>query len=416
MGKKRMSIVLLLVTVMSLTLMSGCEIKQGYDGKSAYELACEAGFSGTQEEWLASLQGQAGKDGLDGVQEQNTVIVDGASDALGTTRYAAAVGMRSAVSVICRSTAGSGVIYRLDKETGDAYILTNHHVVYDEQYGISPEIRICLYGREYADYAMDASYVGGSMYYDIALLRVEGGSYLKEAFAAAVTLADPYGTVVGQTALAIGNADAAGLSVTSGVVSVLSEYITMTGVDGNTAVQYRVMRVDTAVNPGNSGGGLFNGRGELIGIVNAKSTVKDTDNIGYAIPVSLAVAVAENILETCDGVQVTTVQRAYLGATVLAENHSVRYDGETGLLVLYEENTVQEVTAGSASDGYLQAGDRILSVRVDDRDTLDVTQQYHLLDELLYARAGSTVELTIERNGVQQIQRIPIRPADVRSY
>lgn len=416
MGKKRMSIVLLLVTVMSLTLMSGCEIKQGYDGKSAYELACEAGFSGTQEEWLASLQGQAGKDGLDGVQEQNTVIVDGASDALGTMRYAAAVGMRSAVSVICRSTAGAGVIYRLDKETGDAYILTNHHVVYDEQYGISPEIRICLYGREYADYAMDASYVGGSMYYDIALLRVEGGSYLKEAFAAAVTLADPYGTVVGQTALAIGNADAAGLSVTSGVVSVLSEYITMTGVDGSTAVQYRVMRVDTAVNPGNSGGGLFNGRGELIGIVNAKSTVKDTDNIGYAIPVSLAVAVAENILETCDGAQVTTVQRAYLGATVLAENHSVRYDGETGLLVLYEENTVQEVTAGSASDGYLQAGDRILSVRVDDRDTLDVTQQYHLLDELLYARAGSTVELTIERNGVQQIQRIPIRPADVRSY
>ncbi len=411
-----MSIVLLLVTVMSLTLMSGCEIKQGYDGKSAYELACEAGFSGTQEEWLASLQGQAGKDGLDGVQEQNTVIVDGASDALGTMRYAAAVGMRSAVSVICRSTAGAGVIYRLDKETGDAYILTNHHVVYDEQYGISPEIRICLYGREYADYAMDASYVGGSMYYDIALLRVEGGSYLKEAFAAAVTLADPYGTVVGQTALAIGNADAAGLSVTSGVVSVLSEYITMTGVDGSTAVQYRVMRVDTAVNPGNSGGGLFNGRGELIGIVNAKSTVKDTDNIGYAIPVSLAVAVAENILETCDGAQVTTVQRAYLGATVLAENHSVRYDGETGLLVLYEENTVQEVTAGSASDGYLQAGDRILSVRVDDRDTLDVTQQYHLLDELLYARAGSTVELTIERNGVQQIQRIPIRPADVRSY
>lgn len=416
MGKKRMSIVLLLVTVMSLTLMSGCEIKQGYDGKSAYELACEAGFSGTQEEWLASLQGQAGKDGLDGVQEQNTVIVDGASDALGTMRYAAAVGMRSAVSVICRSTAGSGVIYRLDKETGDAYILTNHHVVYDEQYGISPEIRICLYGREYADYAMDASYVGGSMYYDIALLRVEGGSYLKEVFAAAVTLADPYGTVVGQTALAIGNADAAGLSVTSGVVSVLSEYITMTGVDGSTAVQYRVMRVDTAVNPGNSGGGLFNGRGELIGIVNAKSTVKDTDNIGYAIPVSLAVAVAENILETCDGAQVTTVQRAYLGAMVLAENHSVRYDGETGLLVLYEENTVQEVTAGSASDGYLQAGDRILSVRVDDRDTLDVTQQYHLLDELLYARAGSTVELTIERNGVQQIQRIPIRPADVRSY
>ena len=411
-----MSIVLLLVTVMSLTLMSGCEIKQGYDGKSAYELACEAGFSGTQEEWLASLQGQAGKDGLDGVQEQNTVIVDGASDALGTMRYAAAVGMRSAVSVICRSTAGAGVIYRLDKETGDAYILTNHHVVYDEQYGISPEIRICLYGREYADYAMDASYVGGSMYYDIALLRVEGGSYLKEAFAAAVTLADPYGTVVGQTALAIGNADAAGLSVTSGVVSVLSEYITMTGVDGSTAVQYRVMRVDTAVNPGNSGGGLFNGRGELIGIVNAKSTVKDTDNIGYAIPVSLAVAVAENILETCDGAQVTTVQRAYLGATVLAENHSVRYDGETGLLVLYEENTVQEVTADSASDGYLQAGDRILSVRVDDRDTLDVTQQYHLLDELLYARAGSTVELTIERNGVQQIQRIPIRPADVRSY
>ena len=64
----------------------------------------------------------------------------------------------------------------------------------------------------------------------------------------------------------------------------------------NGKTEMRVIRVDTAVNPGNSGGGLFNSKGELIGIVNAKIISSDVENIGYAIPSSVAINVADNII------------------------------------------------------------------------------------------------------------------------
>ena len=98
--------------------------------------------------------------------------------------------------------------------------------------------------------------------------------------------------VVGSSAIAIGNAQGLGISSTSGVVSVDSEYITMTAADGKTAVAFRVMRVDTAINSGNSGGGMYDDNGNLIGIVNAKIVYDGVENIGYAIPSNGAVSVA----------------------------------------------------------------------------------------------------------------------------
>lgn len=75
---------------------------------------------------------------------------------------------------------------------------------------------------------------------------------------------------VGDSVIAIGNPNAGGIAVTQGILSMESEYITMTAADNVSTVQIRVMRVDAAINGGNSGGGLFNDSGELIGIVNAK--------------------------------------------------------------------------------------------------------------------------------------------------
>ena len=203
------------------------------------------------------------------------------------------------------ASAGSGVIYKLDKENGDAYIITNYHVVFNgnSTTGISDRIYVYLYGMEMMNsdgntYAIPAAYVGGSMNYDIAVLKITGSEILKNSNAVEATVANSDEVSILDTAIAIGNPGAAGLSATSGCINVDSEEITV-GFDtasGTVSVTLRVMRTDAAVNSGNSGGGLFNEKGELIGIVNAKDADDSVDNIGYAIPSNIARAIADNAI------------------------------------------------------------------------------------------------------------------------
>ena len=160
--------------------------------------------------------------------------------------------------------------------------------------------------------------MGGSLYYDIAVLRIEDSEILASSSACAVEIADSDEVIVGESAIAIGNAQGYGISVSSGIVSVDSEYITMTAADGRTSVSFRVMRVDTAVNSGNSGGGLFDSTGKLLGIVNAKIVDDGVENIGYAIPSRVVVSIAENVLDYCYGSETERVQRAFIGVTVNA--------------------------------------------------------------------------------------------------
>ena len=77
---------------------------------------------------------------------------------------------------------GSGVIYDIDKETGDAYIITNYHVVHNRQYGVCDSAKLYLYGMQYASYAINATFVGGSSEYEIAVLKVEGSEVLKNSY------------------------------------------------------------------------------------------------------------------------------------------------------------------------------------------------------------------------------------------
>ena len=147
-------------------------------------------------------------------------------------------------------SAGSGVIYQMDRSEGDAFIVINYHVVYDldsdTANGISNDITVYLYGGENEGQEIKATYVGGSLYYDIAVLRVENNEILKNSDACAVTVADSDQISVGDSAIAIGNAQGYGIAASLGVVSVDSEYVTMTAVDGVTEVVSRFIRVDTA--------------------------------------------------------------------------------------------------------------------------------------------------------------------------
>ena len=295
-------------------------------------------------------------------------------------------------------SAGSGVIYKIDKEKGDAYVITNYHVVYHSQSntenGISENISLFLYGQENEEYAIPATYVGGSMNYDLAVLKVSGSRILAESNAAAVSFSDSDYVSVLDQAIAVGNPEALGISATLGYINVDSEYIQMEGADGVTAIQIRVMRMDTAVNSGNSGGGLFNNKGELIGIVNAK--LASSENMSYAIPSNFVKYVVENILFYCDRNSCENVYRCMLGITVQAKRLYTEYDEESGKLYKREDVGVIDVSDASLAKNIVMVGDIINSITVDGV-TYEVNRMYAVTDSMLNARVGSEVTLNVTR-------------------
>lgn len=431
----RLIALLLVLCVFASLVLTSCDpstfgVPPLGDGADTNTGAPDASAPEADTEGGADAEGDAapGTGGVTGDQTINNVVIEGDRT---STAYAAACGLRSAVSVYCTYekitsggsiwnptptvktyySTGSGVLYRADA-TGDAYIVTNFHVVYDadcnSENGISEQIFVYLYGMESESCAIPAVYVGGSAQYDIAVLRVEDDPILADAVArgsaAAVTMGDSNALVPGDTAIAIGNptstsAGFGGLSVTAGVVSVDSEHITMSAIDGTGDVSMRVIRIDTPVNAGNSGGGLYNEKGHLIGIVNAKIIVSSVDGIGYAIPASLMRGVADNIIDYCDGTDCESVMRAILGVTVQSGGLTTVFDPATGLLVRREEVGVVAVAEGTLAEGLFEVGDVVLDVTVGDRATVTVHRQHYLIDAMLDARVGDVVRFTVLRDG-----------------
>ncbi len=392
---------------------------------------------------VVGKDGSDGKDGYDGTNGQDgTVAIDGEGShiALATSK-----GLQSAVSIICKftktvqngfggfrpgygyggsstseySSAGSGVIYQLDKTNGDAFIITNYHVVYDvssnTENNISNDISVYLYGSEAEEQAIKAEYVGGSLYYDIAVLRIEDSELLKKSCAASAVIADSDMTVVGEPAIAIGNPEGMGISASYGVVSVDSENLTMTAADESTTVSFRVMRVDAAVNSGNSGGGLYNESGELMGIVNAKIVDDSVENIGYAIPSSVASAVTDNIIDNCFEKEDERVLRGMLGITVTSSDSHAEYDTTTGRIYIVENVEVYEVTKDGLASGLLEVGDIIQSVTIEE-ETTAVTRQYHIIDAMLEVRVGDKVSLTVTRNGETKTVSVTVDDNNIVEY
>ena len=399
-----------LFLVSSFILFSAC---QAQNGLSAYEIAVKNGFDGSEAEWLASLRGKDGKDGEDG---ENVESNGSASLVTDNSKYINQA-LMSSVSIYCEYkksigvpgySAGSGVIYQIDREKGDAYIITNYHVVYNsssaEKNKISQNIRVYLYGMYFDGTArlnetgISAEYVGGSMTYDIAVLKITNNDKIKESDARAIKIADSNKLTPGVTAIAIGNPEGGGISVTSGVVSVESEHITMTAVDNVTSVTMRVLRIDTAVNSGNSGGGLFNVKGELIGIVNAKLKQSSVENIGYSIPSNVAVGIAQNIIDNCDGKENQSAVKCLIGITVFTTDTRAEYN-EDGTITLYDTVEIQSVTETSIAKGELKAGDILYKVKLAGREEHTICRQFEMIDLLLDARIGDTVTITVLREG-----------------
>jgi len=437
-------------------------------GKSVYEIAVENGYAGTEADWLATLQGKDGvdgKNGTSGVDGLNGTNGEDATDiaqlyqmakdednytgsfldfvkslnlelnAGQAIEYVANQAVRSVVSINTYYTevagynwqtgaqvttetayAGSGIIYKLDKENGDAYIITNYHVIYSsasvQEDHICTDIRLKVYGKEYSEYEIKSDedtvengtkveYIGGAMNYDIAVIKVSNSELLKTAPVIAATInTSPY-TNIGSTAVVVGNPNGDGLSNTSGVISVDSEYIDMTGVDNSTSVSFRVLRVDAPINGGNSGGGLFNDDGELIGIVNAKCVKTGIDNVGYALPTHTAVNVADNVIANFEsGNTDLTLKRLLIGISVERTNSYAEYDEETQTMNIKEELKVKEVVEGSAVDGKLLVGDKLISLQING-SIYALDREYILREKLIGAKVGDTIQIIILRDGVE---------------
>lgn len=410
---------------------------------SAYDIAVKNGFQGTEEEWLLSLKGADGKDGASLTFEDlyETAKKGGYSGSLldfcmqvgvdvveDNDTAKIAQGVASVVSINCAfektvksgwglaqtttsqyygSTAGSGVVIDLNKESGSAYIVTNYHVVYDSSCNTANHIanRIYLYtygarnlfdtttGYDTTGDYMEATFVGGAMDYDIALLKVEGSEVLKDSIAQEANFGNSDDVRIGEKTYVIGNPEGAGIAVTSGAISVDSEYITMTSTDNKRYVDYRVIRTDAAVNGGNSGGALYDADGELIGIVNAKSVGEDLDNMGYALPISQVKAICKSLWDN-GGV----VKRATLGVMVSTEKSDVSFD-EDGNLTVKETFVIAEAaSAGAAAYGKLNVGDVFRYIQVNDGEKIYFTRQYQLHDALLTVRKGDKVILGMTRS------------------
>ncbi len=291
--------------------------------------------------------------------------------------------------------AGSGVFYKVDREKGDAYIITNHHVVSSEDYSVATKINVYLYGMELSGYAIPATLVGGSVTYDIAVLKIENSETLKKSYAVPATLSDSDKVRVFDSIYAVGNAEGEGMSATKGIVSVESETLQLTGSDGS-LISLRVMRFDAAVNHGNSGGGLYDENGRLIGIVSAKDVSYDVDNIGYAIPSNLVEKLVDNIIDNCDGNSKTQLSKALMGITITAYVSGLEIDPENGSVYQVELVEVIEISEGSLASGKVLAGDIVNSITVDG-EKHDVSRMHHVTDSMLDARIGSTIVLNITR-------------------
>lgn len=217
-----------LVAVLCTALIA-CDDTDNTQYVTAYDIAVKNGFVGTEQEWLESLKGTDGKNGLngrdgedaDGVSYVNDLYAAAVENGYTGTFleflneyltvnvskdnvYAVSKAIRSAVTIVSNftknelsynygngkvntkettySAGGAGVIYEMDSD-GNAYIITNFHVVYDADSNqtdhISEDIGVYLYGGETADGKINATFVGGSAYYDIAVLRVDGSETLK---------------------------------------------------------------------------------------------------------------------------------------------------------------------------------------------------------------------------------------------
>ena len=264
------------------------------------------------------------------------------------------------------SGAGSGVII-----SDDGYILTCAHVVDG-----ADDITVQVDGTDY-----DATVIGSDSASDVAVLKIDA-----EGLTPAV-VGDSNALTVGEEVMAVGNplGNLSG-TVTNGIVSALNRDVSIQNNDGS-ILNLSLIQTNASISPGNSGGGLFNMAGELIGIVNAKSQASGAEGLGFAIPINTAIAIAQDLLENG-----YVSGRPYLGITYISvTDEATAQQLGVSTYGIY----IVDVSAGSgAAQAGLEPGDRIVSIdgaEVAARDDVSAIIDGHA--------AGDTISITVARDG-----------------
>lgn len=271
------------------------------------------------------------------------------------------------------SSVGSGII--VGENDDELLIATNNHVV---------EKANSLTVGFVDDEVYEASLKGADPDVDLAIISVKLSDLSKDTKdkISVAIIGESDDLVVGEQVVAIGNALGYGQSVTTGIVSALDREVTIEGITNN------LIQTDAAINPGNSGGALLNMRGELVGINSAKFASAAVEGMGYAIPVSTAVPIIEELMNRETRDMLDEKDAGYLGITGLTVDKQVS-DGygipEGVYLQEVEEN-------GPADKAGLIKGDVIRKL-----DGVTVRSIAELKDLLLYYPAGESVDVVYYR-------------------
>jgi len=286
---------------------------------------------------------------------------------------------------------GAGVIYSIDKSKGDALIVTNYHVIEPDV----SNVYILLYGSQVP---IQVSVVGVTSTYDVAVLKVTSSNELRASGAVACTAADSSKLAIGDMCVAIGNPLAMGIASTIGNVSVPYEYM---AIQGGGIV--RVIRTDSAINAGNSGGGLFNEKGEFIGIINAKISNTSVENVAFAIPSNLVLSIADNLVKN-NGV----LKKLTLGMTIQISSSTSSYNQTTGRTLIDYVVKVSEINLGSPANICDMHVDDILVSMTYDGKTIPVNHIYTIEDNVFNLNKNSSLSFTIKRTsgGVTETKEI----------
>ena len=268
------------------------------------------------------------------------------------------------------SGSGSGIIVAQDNDK--LYIATNNHVV---QNATSVSVKFN------DDSVYKASVKGTDSDSDLAVVEIsmkDLSSDTKNNIKVA-SLGDSTKVKIGQQAVAIGNALGYGTSVTVGYISAVDREV------ASEDVNMKLLQTDAAINPGNSGGALVDDEGKVIGINSAKYSDTSVEGMGFAIPISTAVPIINDII---DAQQVSEDQQAYLGirGTDVSEEISQYYNMPSGI---YIGKVTKDSPAGKAG---IKTGDIIVKFNGNETTTMDGLQ-----DRLGRCKAGDTVEVVVKR-------------------
>lgn len=269
-------------------------------------------------------------------------------------------------------SSGSGIIAGQNDE--ELLIITNNHVVMD-----ADQLSVAFIDNT----SVSAAVKGTDSDSDLAVIAVklsdipeETRNQIKPA-----AMGDSGALKLGQGVVAIGNALGQGQSVTVGYVSALDKKVEIDGIERT------LLQVDAAINPGNSGGALLNTEGELIGINAAKYADTEVEGIGYAIPISFAKDIIEDLMSRTTKVEVAADQQGYLGIQLqnIDTQMSQSYGMPQGIYVY------KIVEGGAAANSDLRERDIITRF-----DGETVKNGEDLLKLMTYYKGGSTVMLTVQ--------------------